>query len=530
MIGLVGRNKRRYGGYIVHVGIVLMFLGFAGEGFKQEEQLLLKPGEEPTVGRLHACAIDAIRVTDDGQKQMVTAHVTVIDATARRSARCTRRSGSSASTRRSRRPRWRSGAAFAEDLYIVLPAFDVEEQSATLEVIINPLVNWIWLGLRHHGARHRHRAAARERLRLRGREAAGRARPPRRCCCCRCCSRRRVARAQHVEEPQNSQMQVSSKETREVAKKLACWCGGCSKLPVGECTCGHCAIEKTKIAGMLKDGQTEQDILDHYVAAFGGQHILSEPLNQGIGRMVWLVPYLAGLGGLLAAFLVAVRWSRKPVMAGATGTGYRRGRPRWRPGWTMSSETSTNAAVTQMTQTSEPADPFLQPWQFFLLGGMLAATATVIVATGQTPANIIMLSLTVVAVSFVGLGVYRSLLPLVSADPMDAPTLIGGRTRAALEREKALVLRSIKELEFDFAMGKMSKADFDDMGGRLRRRAVGLMRQLDAGSGYREQIEKELEQRLGEPAAAAAKVEHRCTCGTLNDPDARFCKSCGSKL
>ena len=32
MIGLVGRNKRRYGGYIVHLGIVLIFLGFAGNG------------------------------------------------------------------------------------------------------------------------------------------------------------------------------------------------------------------------------------------------------------------------------------------------------------------------------------------------------------------------------------------------------------------------------------------------------------------------------------------------------------------
>ena len=49
-------------------------------------------------------------------------------------------------------------------------------------------------------------------------------------------------------------------------------------------------------------------------------------------------------------------------------------------------------------------EPWLQPWQFFLLGGMLAATATVIVATGQSPANIIILSLTVVSVSFVGLG------------------------------------------------------------------------------------------------------------------------------
>ena len=50
LVGLVGRNKRRYGGYIVHVGIVLMFLGFAGEGFKQEETLLLKPGSRCTVG------------------------------------------------------------------------------------------------------------------------------------------------------------------------------------------------------------------------------------------------------------------------------------------------------------------------------------------------------------------------------------------------------------------------------------------------------------------------------------------------
>jgi len=184
---------------------------------------------------------------------------------------------------------------------------------------------------------------------------------------------------------------------------------------------------------------------------------------------------------------------------------------------------------------SPPEEPFLQPWQFFLLGGMLAATATVIVATGQSPANIIILSLTVVAVSFVGLGAYRMLAPLVLAE-VETPTLIGGRTRIALEREKALVLRSLKELEFDFAMGKMSRADFDEMAGRLRRRAVGLMRQLDAGGGYREQIQKEVEQRLGRPEGDAAAVAGAhssapvCECGTTNDPDARFCKSCGAKL
>ncbi|HET9705585.1 MAG TPA: zinc ribbon domain-containing protein [Vicinamibacterales bacterium] len=180
-------------------------------------------------------------------------------------------------------------------------------------------------------------------------------------------------------------------------------------------------------------------------------------------------------------------------------------------------------------------EPFLQPWQFFLLGGMLAATATVIVATGQSPANIIILSLTVVSVSFVGLGAYRILAPLVG-DEIEAPPTIAGRTRVAMEREKTLVLRSIKELEFDYAMGKVAKADFDEMSARLRQRALGLMRQLDEGGGYREQIAKEVEQRLGESAPIHLKADPTIeaglcvSCGTKNDEDAKFCKNCGAKL
>ena len=206
----------------------------------------------------------------------------------------------------------------------------------------------------------------------------------------------------------------------------------------------------------------------------------------------------------------------------------------------MSSETSTKADLSAVARSAE-AEPFLQPWQFFLLGGMLAATATVIVATGQSPANIIILSLTVVAVSFVGLGAYRILLPLVAPGDVETPTLIGGRTRIALEREKQLVLRSIKELEFDFAMKKISQADFDDMGGRLRRRAVGLMRQLDEGGGYRELIEREVEKRLREMEDSASPVRDSeavdvvealscAKCGTSNDADAKFCKNCGTGL
>lgn len=189
----------------------------------------------------------------------------------------------------------------------------------------------------------------------------------------------------------------------------------------------------------------------------------------------------------------------------------------------------------------------LHPWQFFLLAGMLSATAVVLVATGQPPASIIVLSVTVVAASFVALGAYHALVPLVRPERAAAPVLIVGRTRAALEREKTLVLRAIKELEFDFAMGKVARADFEELSAKLRLRAIGLMRQLDTSGGYREAIEREVQRRAGAlpldarahgadaaPSGASptttAVALRPCTCGTVNDPDARFCKSCGAAI
>ena len=77
LVGLVGRNKRRYGGYIVHLGIVLMFLGFAGGAYKLDEQVLLKQGQSAKVGKWEF-RNEAIKVSDDGQKQMTTAYIAVL--------------------------------------------------------------------------------------------------------------------------------------------------------------------------------------------------------------------------------------------------------------------------------------------------------------------------------------------------------------------------------------------------------------------------------------------------------------------
>jgi len=193
----------------------------------------------------------------------------------------------------------------------------------------------------------------------------------------------------------------------------------------------------------------------------------------------------------------------------------------------MSSETSTDDDGGGRLQ----ADQGLQAWQFFVLAGLACATVATFMARGQSVASIVLLTVLMGATTIVGMAVLRTVRPLVFGDE-DRTAMIGQRTRVALEREKLLVLRSIKELEFDKAMGKLSETDWQEMSTRLRTRAARLIRQLDAGSGYRAQIEQDLKKRLGESAAGAqAPAANFCSqCGTARDADARFCKECGAKL
>jgi hypothetical protein len=185
--------------------------------------------------------------------------------------------------------------------------------------------------------------------------------------------------------------------------------------------------------------------------------------------------------------------------------------------------------------TSTEPQP-LQPWQFFTLAGLVGATIVVFLSEGQTPAGIILLSLIIFGAAAVGAAAWRTFSPLSGIDEPAGPQIFGGRTRAALEREKSLVLRSIKDLEFDHAMGKVSDKDFAEMGARLRARAAGLIRQLDAGTNYRQAIEAEIEKRVHvkkpeqQPAVPASTTKLCLSCCTPNDPDARFCKGCGYQL
>lgn len=243
----------------------------------------------------------------------------------------------------------------------------------------------------------------------------------------------------------------------------------------------------------------------------------------------------------------------------------------------MSSEISIEAKG-RMTAVASPAaaraDDGFRPWHFFVLASILLATVAVILARQSSPAHLILISFTIASAGAAAGAFYRMLVPLTAPLVVRAGEPVSERTRAALEREKLLVLRTIKELEFDRSMGKLSQKDFEEMSGRLRTRALSLMKQLDLDStGYRAEIERELAARVHGarlPAAEGSrvpgfegsripafegsevaglqgsedpgvqgsrvpkfegsKVAGLCACGTGNDADAVFCKKCGTRL
>jgi cytochrome c-type biogenesis protein CcmF len=314
MVGLVSRNKRRYGGYLVHVGIVLMFMGFAGEGFGRDEQALLKPGQTVQVDR-YVLRLDAIRATDDDQKQMVTAQVTVMDTAGKTlgtmyPAKWFYRSRPQEPTTEVAIQR-----TLAEDLYIVMAAFELGEQSASVEVHVNELVNWIWIGFglmalgtgiallpetvfALAGARVGAEAAATLLL-------IGVLLTP------------ASLRAHEMQEPAASAAAPASGTLvfrsaleRDLANEVMCTCG--CRLPAGTCGMTNCegkASQLAKIKTLVDEGKDRDAVLASFVQEFGGQHILARPLDEGYHKLLWLLPYtLAGLSALGLAF-IARRWA-----------------------------------------------------------------------------------------------------------------------------------------------------------------------------------------------------------------------------
>ena len=88
-------------------------------------------------------------------------------------------------------------------------------------------------------------------------------------------------------------------------------------------------------------------------------------------------------------------------------------------------------------------------WHFFVLLSLVGATVAVVMSRQNTPEHLVLISLTVGAAGAAAMALYRMLAPLAASEAESTSEPLSDRLRAHLEREKALTLRSIKELEFD---------------------------------------------------------------------------------
>jgi len=153
VLRLVGRNRRRYGGYIVHMGIVLLFVAFAGMAFKTETQATLRPGESATLrspyGYVYTFTHLGISQYDALNRRVTAALVDVsrdgkpvgrLKTEKRQHVDALGRNTFEASTEVGIR------SGLREDLYVVLGGLVNGTEQAVYRFTINPLVWWVWFG------------------------------------------------------------------------------------------------------------------------------------------------------------------------------------------------------------------------------------------------------------------------------------------------------------------------------------------------------------------------------------------------
>jgi cytochrome c-type biogenesis protein CcmF len=140
---LTSRNTRRYGGYIVHFGIVLIFVGITGTVFNVQREQEMTVGDRMPLGPYtlqmrnlietdnpNYGAQKAVMVLSRGEKQLG-----VLEPE-RRLYKASRQP----TTEVAIRPR------LSEDVYVVYEGMSEDRQHAVISAHLNPLVNWIWVG------------------------------------------------------------------------------------------------------------------------------------------------------------------------------------------------------------------------------------------------------------------------------------------------------------------------------------------------------------------------------------------------
>ncbi|HEY8428824.1 MAG TPA: cytochrome c-type biogenesis CcmF C-terminal domain-containing protein [Sandaracinaceae bacterium] len=321
LVNLVSRARRRYGGYIVHLGVVSMFVGFTGTAWDEEREASLRPGQSMEVGG-YEFRYDRVRTEVDPNKRAIYADVTIL------------RDGEEIGHASPAKFVYRTHpempttevairSTLAHDLYVIMSTVDPETHRAAFRIQKHPLVVWIWIGgalllfgvfiavfprLSELTAPATERAPARAGA-LAGVLLAlgigGALLAP------------GLARAQSdgTSTLHAGTVEIHDPIERQLFERLLCECGDCQRLPLDSCGCSWAEGMRAELRGRLARGDEISAIVDDYRRRFGAGAI-SVPADEGLDRALWALP----VAGIVLAALGLVVLGRRWVRAGREQT------------------------------------------------------------------------------------------------------------------------------------------------------------------------------------------------------------------
>jgi cytochrome c-type biogenesis protein CcmF len=311
VLSLSPASRRRYGGYVVHLGIVLMFIGFTGQSWNVDREASLFPGESYTVGD-YTLTYAGARMEVDNNKRMVFADVDVA-RNGRTIERLTPAKFIYKKQPDSPTTEVAIGHRLRDDVYVIVGTINPQNRNiAAFQIHINPLVTWIWLGClvliagsvvcmwpQLELGESRVWAGARGVAATAASVVLG-------------IMLAATPSAQAQTMPHTGTVHIASDAERSIFGSLRCMCGDCPRDLLSTCPCVTADEARENIRAKLRAGETRDQVIAEYAAEFGAE-ALSVPPNQGVLRLIWAVP-IGGiaLGAVGLARLIG-RWRKKDV-------------------------------------------------------------------------------------------------------------------------------------------------------------------------------------------------------------------------
>jgi cytochrome c-type biogenesis protein CcmF len=345
VFSLPPQSRRRYGGYVVHLGIVLMFVGFTGQSWNVDRETSLAPGQTYDVGG-YTLKYEGSRMEVDTNKRMVFADVEVwkggqLAGKLHPAKFIYKKQPDSPTTEVA------IGHGLRDDVYVIVGTINPTTKIAALQIHINPLVSWIWIGCVvliagsivcmwpqlelgesrvWAGARGVAATAASVffGIMLAATPAAhAQTMPP-------------------MPDTNTGTVRIENDMERAVFGSLRCMCGTCARDLLSTCTCETAEEARENIREKLRAGETRDAILAEYSAQYGAES-LAVPPNRGIFRAIWVVPVVGIAFGAYGIARIVRNWRNggdppggaggdsggaAPPPGGASGQGGAGGAPR----------------------------------------------------------------------------------------------------------------------------------------------------------------------------------------------------------